>query len=97
MQTDRSNSEKGEVKVKIMFNLSNAQLCPVRLQKEVQSWNGNWESDLRNDCKLKWTLKLKNNTEALKVQRLHLHQRKGNICRKRNKVTGLELLDIKET
>ncbi len=59
MQTDRSNSEKGEVKVKTMFNLNHVQLCPVRLlQKEVQSWNGNWEKDLRNDCKLKWALKL---------------------------------------
>jgi len=49
MQTDRSNSAKGDVKVQVttMFNLNHVQLCPVRLlQKEVQSWNGNWERDL---------------------------------------------------
>ena len=96
MQTDRSDSEKGEVKVKTMFNLNHVQLCPVRLlQKEIQSWNGNWERDLRNDCKLKWRLKWKNNTEALKVQRLHLHQSMGNIFRKSNKVTEVVELGIR--
>ena len=95
MQTDPSNSEKGDVKVKTMFNLNIVQLCPVRLQKEVQPWNGNWESDLRNNCKLKWRLKLKNNTEGLKVQRLHLHQSKGNIFRKSNKVTEVFELGIR--
>lgn len=45
-------------------------------------------------AKLKWRLKLKNNTKALKVQRLHLHQRKGNSFRK-SKVTEVVELGIR--
>jgi len=38
---------------------------------------------------------LKNNPKALKVQRLHLHQRKGNSFRKSNKVTEVVELGIR--